>query len=161
MKLQRFISLTLAIFLFSVGALLQPAAAQDASNTMRDAIIQFYFRTGTPTKPTNLYIGLHTSTCTSVTEVSGGSYARVAVSAADASWAAPSTAGGGRQTSNVSTITYPSPTANWGTVQSYGVYDASTAGNMLICDLLTTNRTINNGDGAPSFAAGALTVTIK
>lgn len=38
--------------------------------------------------------------------------------------------------------------------------DATSGGNMLIYAALTTPKTINNGDAAPSFAPGALTFRI-
>ncbi len=39
-------------------------------------------------------------------------------------------------------------------------FDAVTAGNMLAIEPLTTGKTINNGDPAPTFAAAALTAAI-
>jgi len=52
------------------------------------------------------------------------------------------------------------PTANWGMVTHWGIFDAATAGNLLIHAALTTSKMINNGDAAPSFGAGALTFQI-
>jgi hypothetical protein len=40
------------------------------------------------------------------------------------------------------------------------LWDASSGGNAWAYSSLTTNKTINNGDAAPSFAAGALTIQI-
>ena len=68
--------------------------------------------------------------------------------------------GTGGTTSNNAAVTFPAPTANWGSVSYFGIYDASTAGNLLFCAALTTAKTINNGDAAPSFAIGALTIQI-
>jgi len=56
-------------------------------------------------------------------------------------------------------VTFPAPTAAWGTVTHFGVFDAATAGNALYYGDLTTARTINSGDSAPTFAIGALTTT--
>lgn len=101
------------------------------------------------------YIALYTGTLTGDTpgtEVSGGSYARVQVAAAN--WTRTT-----NSITNNATITFAAPTANWGTVTHFGVHSASTAGNAYYYGDLTTSRTINNGDGAPSFAASALTVT--
>lgn len=95
------------------------------------------------------------------TEVTGGAYARVAVTRAAGSWAAPADNAGAQRTSNSSAITFPSPTANWGTVTHFAVFDAATAGNMLVWGPLTTSRNILNGDNAPSFAAAALTVDLS
>lgn len=89
------------------------------------------------------------------TEVTGGSYARVQV--ATANWTRSGTSP--TQIANNTAITFAAPTANWGTVVAFAVMDASTAGNLLYWGDLTASRTINNGDGAPSFASSALTVT--
>jgi len=67
--------------------------------------------------------------------------------------------GTGGVTSNNGSITFPSPSASWGTVTHFGIWDASTGGNLLFHGALTTSKTINNGDAAPSFAAAALTLT--
>lgn len=116
--------------------------------------------------PDNVYVSLHTANPTdaaSGAEVSGGSYARVAAttgtagSGSGSTWTDPG-ASGTINSSNASAITFPAPTANWGTVTHFGVWDASTAGNLLFYGALTTSRTINNGDGAPNFPIGSLVV---
>ncbi len=122
------------------------------------------------TGPTTLYFGLLTaapSDSSAGTEVSGGSYARVSVSSSLANWAGTQAAastsassGTGGTTSNNGAVTFPAPTANWGTVTHVALYDASTSGNMLIWSALTTSKTVNNGDAAPSFAAAAFTFQI-
>lgn len=93
-------------------------------------------KTAVPSLPT-VYVGLFTAVGTDAgtgfTEVSGGSYARVATSGATwnaASGTAPST------TSNASTITFPQATASWGTVIAFGLFDASSGGNLLAWDFL-------------------------
>jgi len=124
-------------------------------------IIDHIFRTASFTKPTTLYVGLLTAATApdagTVTEVSGGSYARVAVNPLDANWAAPSAGNG--TTSNVAAITFPAATADWGLVTNFGIFDASTAGNLLIHGVVSPTRNITNGS-TPSFAAGALTIQI-
>lgn len=120
------------------------------------------FRTGSFTKPSALYVSLHTADPTddaSGTEVSGGSYARVQRDPLDANWTAASATDG--VTDNAAAITFPSPTANWGVITHFAIWDASSAGNMLIHGALTTPKTVNNGDAAPSFAIGALDVTFQ
>lgn len=120
--------------------------------------------------PATWHVALYT-TCptdsTGGTEVSGGSYARVAVTAGLTQWAGTQSAGSttassgtGGGTSNNGTITFPAPTANWGVVNCWGLTDASTAGNIWIYAALTVSKTVNNGDAAPSFAAGAATFQI-
>ena len=118
------------------------------------------FRTGSMTKPAALHVSLHTANPTdagSGTEVSGGSYARVSVPPLDANWSAPDATGG--VTANVADIVFPSPSANWGVVTHVGVWDAATVGNLICYATLTTPKTINSGDAAPKFLAGALSFT--
>jgi hypothetical protein len=45
-------------------------------------------------------------------------------------------------------------------VTHIGVFDAASAGNLWMWGALTVSKTINNGDAAPSFAAGAFTLQI-
>lgn len=115
-----------------------------------------------------LYVALYTANPSDSgggTEVSGGSYARVAVASTLANWAGTQSAGSstassgtGATTSNNNTITFPAPTGNWGTVTGMAIYDSLTSGNELYWVGLTVSKTVNNGDSAPSFAAAALTV---
>ena len=119
------------------------------------------------TGPTSLFLALFTAASTEAgggTEVTGGSYARVAVTSSLANWAGTQAAassvastGTGGTTSNNAAITFPAPTAAWGVINSYAIFDAVTAGNMLIYGTLTANKTVNSGDAAPSFVAAALT----
>jgi hypothetical protein len=92
------------------------------------------------------------------TEVTGGNYARVNMGAPlDATWTAASATDG--LTDNAADITFPAPSANWGTIVAFGIFDATTAGNLLIWGPLTTSKTVNNGDPAPKFVAGSLDIT--
>lgn len=142
---------------------------QQASDFLENLVIDHLFRTRTWAKPTVLYMALFTAAPSDAgggTEVTGGSYARVNLAPLDANWNATqggnagNSSGTGGVTANTSTITFPAPTANWGTVTHFAIMDALTAGNMLIWDVLTASRTILNGDPAPSFVAGALTITV-
>jgi hypothetical protein len=122
------------------------------------------------TGPTNLYVGLLTAAPSDTgggTEVTGGSYARVTVASSLANWAGTQSAGSttastgsSGTTSNNNPITFPAPTANWGVVTHFGVYDATSGGNLLFWAALTASKTINNGDAAPSYAAAQLTFQI-
>lgn len=132
-----------------------------ASNVLEDNIIKHLFRTGSWTKPTVLHVALYTAAPGEAgggTEVSGGSYARVQNDPADGNWAA--TSGGNGQTSNVGDLTYPAPTANWGTVTHMAIHDHATLDQVQVYGALTNSRVISNSDAAPKFAAGALTVTV-
>lgn len=115
---------------------------------------------------TTKYIGLSSTTPTEAggnfTEPSSGSYARVSTTAAD--WSAASgTAPAVKTTTAVKT--WPTATADWvsGADLTYvGLFDASTAGNLLAFGLLVVPGTatpapkpVLNGDTA-SLAAGAI-----
>lgn len=136
---------------------------------LENKIVDWILRATTYTPPATLYVGLLTaapSDSSVGTEVTGGSYARVAVVSATTAWnnTQGNTTGASTGTDgtaeNAATITFPSPTANWGLCTHFAVYDAASAGNMLIWSALTVSKTINNGDAAPLFAIGALSLQI-
>lgn len=89
-------------------------------------------------------------------EVSGGSYARVAAANNSTVW--PNASGGTK--TNGTTLTFPSATASWGTVNGYGIYDASTAGNLLFWATLAATLTIGSGT-TPFFSPSALSITAE
>ena len=129
-----------------------------ATDYLESQIRAHIFRTSTYTKPTTLDIALYTATPGETgggTEVTGGSYARVARNPLDANWTAVSGTDG--LTDNAAAITFATPSANWGVITSFGIF---TSTDLLIYGTLGTNKTVNNGDAAPAFAIGALTVTI-
>lgn len=147
-----------------------PAAAQVLSDYLENAIVDSLFRGQALPNPANLFIGLSTTACSDSstgTEVTGGSYARVSIARSLTAWAGTqgagttvASSGTGRQTSNNSAINFPTPTANWGTVTHFFISDASTGGNLWLCQALTSSQTINTGNTV-SFAAGQLTVTLQ
>jgi len=169
-KLRHLFAATLAIALLAGSLAPQPARAQAFSDYLENKLVDFIFRAQSLTAPSTIYVGLSTSACSDTgfgTEVSGGSYARVAVSSSLANWAGTQSSGStsassgtGGQTSNNGAINFPTPSAGWGTVSHWFLADASTSGNLLFCAALTTSKTINSGDTV-SFAAGALTVTYQ
>lgn len=140
------------------------------SDYLENKMVDLTLRGQAFTAPVTLYFSLHTATTTDAgggTEVTGGSYQRASVTASLANFAGTQAAasttassGTGGVTSNNGAITFPvAPSANWGLVTHWGVWDAVTAGNLLFHGALTTSKTINNGDPAPSFAAAALVLT--
>ena len=110
------------------------------SNYLENALINAVLRNTSYTSPTTVYVGLYTTDPTdadSGTEVSGGSYARTAVT-----FSAPSNG----VSTNSADVTFPTATASWGTVSHIGIHDASTAGNLLFHTPLDTAKTIDSGD---------------
>lgn len=162
---------TLLASLFLVTALLGGTAhAAALSDYAENKIVDAVLRGQALGAPVTGYVAIYTACptdSTAGTEVTGGSYARVAITSSLANWAGTQGAGTtvastgtGGTTSNNGAITFPAPTANWGVVTCWGILDASTAGNLWIYSALTTNKTINNGDAAPVFSAGAATFQI-
>jgi hypothetical protein len=138
------------------------------TNYLENKIVDHIFRTSSFTKPAGLYIGLYTATPSDTgggTEVSGGSYARVLVGPSDTDWmgthgtTSGDSVGTNGLTDNAQDITFPAPTANWGVISHFGIFDAVSGGNLLIYGALSTPKTVNDGDAAPKFLAGALDVT--
>lgn len=139
------------------------------SDYLENKIVDWLFRAQTFTPPAGLFIGLLTAAPSDTgggTEVSGNAYARVNLAPSLTNWAgtqaaASTTASTGTSgtTSNNSAVTFPTPTASWGTVTHFGIWDASTAGNLLFYGALNISKTINSGDTV-TFPISSLSVQI-
>lgn len=138
------------------------------SDYLENKLIDQIFRGQSAPTTTTLYVGLLTAAPSDSgggTEVSGGSYARVAVSSSLSNWAGTQSAGStvassgtSGQTSNNGAITFPTPTAGWGTVTHFGIYDAASGGNLLFYGALTIAKTVNQADTV-TFPAASLSIT--
>lgn len=125
----------------------------EMSNYLENALINATLRNTAYTSPTTVYVGLYTSDPTdagSGTEVSGGSYARTAVT-----FGAPSDG----VSTNSAAVEFPQATASWGTVAYIGILDASTSGNLLYHTALDASKTIASGD-VFRIATGSLSVAL-
>ena len=125
----------------------------ELSNYLENALINGTLRGTTYTAPATVYVGLYTSDPTdanSGTEVSGGSYARTAVT-----FGAPSN---GAALNNAS-VEFPQASSSWGTVGWIGILDASTSGNLLYHTPLDVSKAIDSGD-IFKIAIGSLSVTL-
>lgn len=121
------------------------------SDFLENELLDHVLRNSSYTPPTTVYIGLYTTAPTDAgggTEVSGGSYARQSVAFNAAS---------GGATANTSDINFPVATANWGTIVAVGLFDASTAGNLLYWNTITSVP-INDTEQL-RFLAGEIDVT--
>lgn len=56
-------------------------------------------------------------------------------------------------------ITFPEATGNWGTITHIGIWDASTAGNLIAWGALSTSKLVESGDTF-IITSGNLTVTL-
>ena len=105
------------------------------------------------------YVALFTSTATGAeieagtltNEVIGGAYARQL-----AGLSVPSNG----TTSNAADITFPTATADWGTVGFVALMDSLTGGNVYMYSALDANKIVNNGDTF-KINLGDLDVTVS
>ena len=98
-----------------------------------------------------VYVGLKVG----ASEVSGGSYARVAVTNNATNW--PAAASGSK--SNGTVVSFVTPTGDWGTVDGFFISDAASAGNEIGGGLLTQSQVIQSGNPV-SFPIGSLVASI-
>lgn len=112
----------------------------ELSDFLENELIDHILRNLTWTPPATVYVALYTTDPTdadSGTEVTGGAYARQTVA-----FGAPTDGA----TDNSSDVTFPTATANWGTVTHVGLRTAVTAGDLLFHSPLTASKVVNNGD---------------
>lgn len=125
----------------------------EMSNYLENKLLDHVLRNTSYTSPTTVYVGLYTSNPdegNTGTEVSGGSYARQALSV--------TTASGGIVTSSAD-VSFPQATGSWGTISHIGLLDAVTSGNLLMYTQLTTSKVIESGD-VLKIASGSLTASL-
>lgn len=118
-----------------------------------DKLLSALYANSSFTLPTTWFVALFTTEPmpdASGTEVSGGSYARQSIT-----WGSLTS----HQFQNSNTITWPTATANWGSIPWVAFFDASTAGNLISYAPASATITVNNGQTYPSFGAASLTVS--
>jgi hypothetical protein len=129
-----------------------------ASDYLEENILDHVFGLGDYTPASDLYVALFTAAPSDSgggTEVSGNAYARVQVTNDSTTWSRTNST-----VSNLAAITFAAPSpAIWGTVTHYGIFDASSAGNLIDWGALTNSRTTAVGT-ALSFAIGELTFSM-
>lgn len=129
------------------------------SDYLENALINHIFRNADFTRPANIYVALFTAAPSDSgggTEVSGGSYARQAIATgASSGWDAAS----GGATANTGILTFPTASANWGTITHAALFDAATSGNMLFHGALAASKLIETGD-IFRFPAGDIDVSL-
>lgn len=133
-------------------------------------LLDWLWRGQTRTAPGTVYLALCSDVGTrgtAGTELSGGAYARQGIACTLAAWEDTQNAGGAvastGTTDEIETeaaVTYTPPNADWGTVQSAELRDASTAGNRLWFAALASAKSVLSGDTV-SFAAGAVKVRLR
>ena len=125
--------------------------------TSSNKVLDLCFGSTSFTVPSTFYFCLSTSTInidgTGMTEPSGGSYARVALTNNKTNWG---TASNGSLT-NLVAITFPESSASWGTVTYVAIADAASGGNIWFYDVLSPARTVASATTV-LFAIGSITV---
>tara|TARA_Y100000004_G_scaffold57524_1_gene64057 strand:- start:23 stop:406 length:384 start_codon:yes stop_codon:yes gene_type:complete len=122
------------------------------SNYLENKVIDHFLGTSSTSAPSNVYMGLFTSNPTdanSGTEVSGNGYSRQVITFNAAS---------GGSATNSSAETFTASGGNWGTITHFGIFDASSSGNLLYHGALTDDKVIEDGDSLV-VATTAITIT--
>ena len=122
------------------------------TNTYETTTLTWLFTADSATRPTSWYIGLFTDDPGETgagTEVSGGSYARTAVTLTVS----------GNTATNSGAVEFTAATGSWGTITHIGVMDASTGGTMIVYAALDASKTIASGD-VFRIPAGDLDITL-
>lgn len=144
--------------------------AGSLTDTWEAALLNLLFRNTAASATTpaglhasNMYLALFTVAPTDSaagTEVTGGSYARVAVDRTGTGFNA-ATGTSPTTTTPAATVTFPTASADWGSVVAFG-WCKSLAGalstDLVFWGPVTVTKSVLNGDTA-SFAAATLTIT--
>jgi hypothetical protein len=127
-----------------------------ASDYLENKVLDHFLGTASTSAPATVYLALFTTDPTdagSGTEVSasGTNYARQSIAFSSAS---------SGTTSNSADVEFSQATGSgFGTVTHFGIFDASTAGNLLFHGSLTDSKTIAAGD-VFKVASGNLSITV-
>jgi hypothetical protein len=122
---------------------------------LKDALLNEVFRNTSYAPPATVYVALFTVAPTVAgggTEVSGGGYARQAVT-----FGAPASS----VIQNSAPVTWTATGANYGTVVAMAIFDAASGGNMLAFDAFT-GVVVNDGNtiSFPSSPSPAISITL-
>ena len=120
---------------------------------LEDKVFNLTLRGQAFTPPDPVYLALFTSAIDEVTggtEVSGGDYERQEIA-----FDAPVDGTG----ANTSVVTFPSASADWGTISHWAIMDDLTSGNMLYYGEADTPRTVTTGNTI-TVVAGKISVAV-
>ena len=122
------------------------------SNYLETLLHTWHLTASAATRPTVWYLGLGTgSSDTGLTgEPSGNGYARQSITFSVTDDVA----------SNTNLLTFgPNTGTNWGTMSHFGIFDASTSGNLLWHGTLNASKTVEVGDSL-TVAIGDIDLTL-
>lgn len=137
--------------------------AGEVSDYLADILLDFAFRNQAFAQPST-YIALATATIsdsdtgTSITEPSGGSYAREQVNSNGGASPAWNLASSGL-VDNADAISLSASGADWGTIVAVAIIDAATTGNLLFYDNDVADKPVDDGDTA-QFDVGEIDITL-
>jgi hypothetical protein len=123
------------------------------SNYLENKILDHVLATTAYTAPAAVYLSLHYTSpgeANTNTEVSTGGYAREGVSFNGAS--------SGSATGPTTDTEFTASGAAWTGVEHFGIYDASSGGNLLYYGILSAAKDIADGDSI-RFVADSITIT--
>jgi hypothetical protein len=115
--------------------------------------------------PGTVYLALFTAAPTEAgggTEVSGGSYTRVSITNDSSNWASAVLAGGLVVKSNAQLLQFTQASASWGSITSWGLYDANSSGNLLWFGTVSNDSGLTVGSGDTfRVPIGFLSITLS
>lgn len=122
------------------------------SNYLEGKLIEHVLRNTAYTSPSTVHLSLHTANPAedaSGAEVSGNGYSRQPITFGAHSDGA---------CANSSEETFTASGGSFGTVSHFGIFDASSSGNLLYYGALTASKVVADGDSL-KFAVGSITIT--
>lgn len=127
-------------------------------------IAAHYFGDSAFPKPSNLHAALFTTTPNDAgsggTETTYTNYARQSVAPGASNWTIGAAASGVVVVENAAAITFPAPGSGPVTLVGFGLYDASSGGNLIAAKALNASVEVDDGGPAIEIAAGDLTITV-
>ncbi len=124
-----------------------------ASNYLENKILDHVLGSSALAQPSALYVALSTGSFNddaSGTELSGNGYSRKVITFG--------TASSGSIASN-SAVEFDTATGDQGTISHFGIFDASSGGNLLYHGAFSSSKVISTGD-VLKIASGSLTVSL-
>ena len=124
-----------------------------ASNYLELKLLDHVLGSTSYSQPSAIYVALSTGSFNddaSGTELSGSGYSRKVITFG--------TASSGSIASN-SAVEFDTATGSWGSIGFFGLFDASSGGNLLYHGAFSASKTIETGD-ILKIASGSLTVSL-
>lgn len=124
-----------------------------SASAYSQALLLNFLLLGTGTAPSSWFLALYNGDPTSGgTEVTGTGYVRKAIT-----FSAPV----GGAVSNAPAITYSTVATNWNTITHYAIYDALSAGNLLVSGSLNAPLLVSSGIASLSVPVASLSISLE